>query len=358
MTNTLDKFNAAIFASIIIGLSVWSSGGFKLPTSTNAEAVITGHSATEVEQHYQKAFPIKDIVTNVWGAFNYQIFNEGREGVEVGVNAWLFSQEEYQLSADYQNNLDANTNYIITAVNALQKKGIESHIVVIPEKVEIYSDRLARVTPHNTLDLRDQVKSILINHSLSVVDPYPALITKQDGDTFLRTDTHWSPLGAKLSANWISHSLPALQGQTQFRTEYIEDIPLRGDLLTFIPVSPYLESLGPAGEMLPVFQTQKIAEETASLFGDDSLPSIALVGTSYSANEKWHFHGYLQQALKQDILNYAVEGKGPFSPMAAFLSQSDADLAGIDTVIWEIPVRYFVKPLPQDIASSMTRNPS
>ena len=67
---------------------------------------------------------------------------------------------------------------------------------------------------------------------------------------------------------------------------------------------------------------------------------MALIGTSYSAIEKWNFEGALKSALQADVLNLADEGQGPLEPMAKFLKDTDFSRTNIKLVVWEIPERF------------------
>jgi len=85
-----------------------------------------------------------------------------------------------------------------------------------------------------------------------------------------------------------------------------------------------------------------VLEAGSDLLGDAETPEVALVGTSYSAQPRWNFHGALQEALQQDVGNYAKEGLGPFAPMFEYLKSADFAQAPPRLVVWEIPERYLV----------------
>ena len=94
------------------------------------------------------------------------------------------------------------------------------------------------------------------------------------------------------------------------------------------------------------------------LFADIPLPSVALLGTSYSANPNWNFEGSLKLALNKDLINFATEGEGPFIPMIDFLERHLKTLPSLELVIWEIPERYLAQQhsvqlaIPQQLAST------
>src|SRR5690606_11335582 len=79
------------------------------------------------------------------------------------------------------------------------------------------------------------------------------------------------------------------------------------------------------------------ALDADQLFGEAD-QSIMLVGSSYTRIDDWNFPGFLREALQSDLLTTAVEAHGPFHAMEQFLND-EANRQGIDTVIWEFPVR-------------------
>ena len=168
---------------------------------------------------------------------------------------------------------------------------------------------------------------------------------------FLRTDTHWTPAGANAAAQEIGRQLAAQglagSGTAAYKTTLAEATTYKGDLLNYLPLDPYFASMLPPGDPLAVPSTETVADAASLL--SDSTPMVALVGTSYSANERWNFAGALQEALHEDVVNHAQEGKGPFVVMLDYLAElkaaeatpaEDAEPAP-RVVIWEIPERYF-----------------
>jgi alginate O-acetyltransferase complex protein AlgJ len=73
------------------------------------------------------------------------------------------------------------------------------------------------------------------------------------------------------------------------------------------------------------------------LFGDDNLPNIALIGTSFSRTSQ--FISFLEMQLNTKIGNFAIDG-GDFtgSAKAYFNSPSFKDTPP-KIVLWEIPER-------------------
>jgi alginate O-acetyltransferase complex protein AlgJ len=79
--------------------------------------------------------------------------------------------------------------------------------------------------------------------------------------------------------------------------------------------------------------------DQSTLFSDNT-PIVTLVGTSYSADPKWNFEGYLKEYLQTDVLNAAEQGLGPFETMKKYLQNESFLKTPPKLVIWEIPERY------------------
>lgn len=105
MTRSLRIFYIALFMLILTALGLWSMRSF-FGFSTNPDAtVLNGRWAKAVETHYDDEFPIKRLGTNIWAALDYKLFNEGRKGVVLGRDQWLYSDEEFNPIVNEELNL-------------------------------------------------------------------------------------------------------------------------------------------------------------------------------------------------------------------------------------------------------------
>ncbi|PTU74225.1 alginate O-acetyltransferase AlgX-related protein, partial [Pseudomonas mangrovi] len=130
-------------------------------------------------------------------------------------------------------------------------------------------------------------------------------------------------------------------GSTAFQSRVVSEKPLKSDLMNFIQFGAWLDpELFAESSVVPVYETlADDAERSADdLFGDQS-QSIMLVGTSYTKIEDWNFAGFLREALQNDLLTIAVEGRGPLQAMQEFLDSPSLQDDDIQVVIWEYPVR-------------------
>ncbi len=300
--------------------------------------IFNGERTRAWESSYDESSILSEWSKNLWAMLDYVLLHEGMKGVKVGENGWLFSNEEYELPSESR--LNDNIDFIQSTAKTLQKHDIELKIVLIPEKAEIYH-RYAPQQHFRGKHLRSEVTQSLDAIKVDYIDLFSVFYDHSDNSLlYLKTDTHWSPIGAKIAATTVANQLLS-KGNTPYLSQLVETQELRGDLLNFIPVSPHFSTLGPSPDSLPLYTTAKESNNEEDLFGEPAIPQLLLVGTSYSANPNWNFPGFLREAASQDLIDMSVEGEGPFQPMQSVLSDASLLDGGVKTIVWEIPIRYF-----------------
>lgn len=352
MNRTANIIYSLAFILLLLGLALSALPAAFRFSPAQEITVLNGKLTHAFEKHYDKAFPLKAFGTNVWAALDYSLFGEGRPGVVVGRGDWLFTDEEFKPATQPR---QAQDNWaLIEAVQAeLKRRDIQLVLLLLPAKARLYPEQLGSARPVATQNtLYPQAMQRMQQGSVAGPDLLPAWQqAKLQAPVFLRTDTHWTPFGAEVAAQSLAAYLFAqgsLQpGAERFVTEPGKTLTHKGDLLSFLPLEPYFADLQPPSETLQQRQTSPAAEATESsadaLFAEQQ-PSLALVGTSYSANPKWNFVGALKQALGSDVLNYAEDGHGPLVPMLRLLQRDSEHTAGLRLVIWEFPERYLLQP--------------
>ncbi|MBA5764366.1 hypothetical protein H2O73_18585 [Vibrio sp. 404] len=340
MSRYLNIATTLIVTGIIISITTWNLKKFQLTNISEEHHLFDGSQARELEAQFEKSLIISKWSKGLWAAIDYALLKEGYKGVVVGKDGWLFSSEEYYVPKQ-ESRVKPNISYVKNVASILSEFNIALKVVLIPEKAEVYSEYAPKQLSRGQL-LREKVTSALNKEDVFVIDLYSKLArSKSDQQVFLKTDTHWTPLGAKIAAREIAQSIP-LFGKQDFNTVKETSTVFRGDLFNFIPVAPYFDQFGPEPDRLTTFTTSSAStSEEDLLFSPISEPPIALVGTSYSANSNWNFPGFLREFSKQDILNLSTEGEGPFEPMKAFISENNFSSTNIKIVLWEIPIRYF-----------------
>lgn len=346
---TIQWWVGASFAAGIVALGAWSAVSALPYESPREVRVIDGGVARRFESHYDAVFPLKTFGTNLWAAIQLKLFGEGRQGVVVGRNGWLYTQEEFRSYPDAQAQIDAHLRLIERVHESLRQRDIELIVALVPAKARLYPEHLDGGSPaavHQTLYAR--VRQDLVARGIFAPDLQAAMgWCKQNAAVFLRTDTHWTPEGASCAARALaqgeSDRQPAARKAQHFHTEVQAARPHRGDLIQFLPLTPWFDALLPQPDRLPIATTQA---EGGDLLSDTPAPELILIGTSYSADARWNFDGALREAFGEDVLNLAQAGHGPFEPMLDFLQRPVTE-GRTRQVIWEIPERYLPagKPL-------------
>lgn len=357
MTRTLRILYSLLFLALLLALGLWSLGGLDSFQRTAQMTVLNGRLAKAAETHYDEHFPIKRIGTNLWAALDFKLFNEGRAGVVLGRDQWLFSDEEFKPTADADALVQENLALVRGVRDTLRRHGSDLVLAIVPAKARVYAEHIGEQTPaslHDDLYQRFHAQA----RQAGVFAPdllAPMQQAKLRGQVFLRTDTHWTPMGAEVAAQTLAEAVARqalLTGEPQaFVTEAGKTGPYKGDLTNFLPLDPLFSNLLPSPDRLQQRSTRPAAAEGVSddaLFADDQVP-VALVGTSYSANPHWNFLGALQQALRSDVVNYAEDGHGPLLPMLKYLQSDAFKNSSAQVVVWEFPERYL--PMKNDLSA-------
>lgn len=311
---------------------------------------LQGEQAARYEEAFNEALPFRDAAVATWGVLEYGLFHEGREGVVVGRDGWLFTAEEFRFYDAAAAETARKLAYVGRVRDAFAERNVTLVVALVPDKGRVYREFVGRELPSYTEGRYEGFRRALQEQGILAPDLLRTLTdAKAQGPTYLRTDTHWTPAGAEVAAETLAGALreadvPGLFGST-YTTEVIGTEPYRGDLFNFLPLGALQGRLGPRGEALERRRTTAAGTDAGGgLFGAQTIP-VTLVGTSYSADERWNFAGALQTALGADVLNLATEGRGPLPPMRDYLASPELRDAPPSVVVWEIPERYV--PMPE-----------
>jgi alginate O-acetyltransferase complex protein AlgJ len=314
-----------------------------------------GELAHAFEKRFDENFPGRTLGINVWAAIAYLAFREGKPGVVIGREHWLYTAEEFGAGPGAQPQVEAHLKMVAEVAQRLQQHGSALLVALVPAKTRVQAETLGNRQPAELQrELYGRALTALRERSVAAPDLLGALVAcKAAGDVFLRTDTHWTPDGARCAAERLA-SDAAVAGlrapqPVLYRTRVEAVEQHRGDLMTFLPLDPWFTSLLPPADRLEVRRTEPAAASDG-LLDEAPRPEVVLVGTSYSANPRWNFTGALQESFGEDVANYAAEARGPFVPMLDYLGSEAFRAAPPRLVIWEMPERYF--PMSDDADST------
>jgi alginate O-acetyltransferase complex protein AlgJ len=348
MTRSLRILYIAIFMGLLLVLGIWSLRSFANFSTSAETTVLDGKWTKAAETHYDDEFPIKRLGTNLWAALDYKLFNEGRPGVVLGKDQWLYTDEEFDAVVNAEQNEADNLALIQGVRDTLEAKGSKLVLAIVPAKTRLYPEHIGDNKPASLhVDLYQQFHAQVAKAGIVAPDLLaPLQAAKQKGQVFLRTDTHWTPMGAEVAAQQLGMTIAEkapLDGEPeQFVTQAKDSAPYKGDLTNFLPLDPLFTNLLPKPDTLQQMSTDLVQSAPTgddALFADSDVP-VGLVGTSYSANPNWNFVGALKQALRSDVVNYAEDGKGPILPMLKYLQTDAFKNSAPQVVIWEFPERY------------------
>lgn len=306
--------------------------------------VIDGGATRDLDTLYKNELPHREASVGLFGNARYALLGAGRKGVIVGEEGWFFTAEEFK--GVPTKDIDDAANRIAEVRKNLEARGIKLVVAPLPAKSDLYAEEVPSLVRSSAMaDAYRDFSVALLQRGITVADTRAALLTaKPFGEVFLKSDTHWSPAGAKAAAEAIQSSLQksgiVLQPQ-ELTAQWQTPVSIWGDLTKFVTSPDYAPSVGLAPESVPIYRTSVNAEASGTdIFGDDTTVPVMLVGTSYSANETWSFADFLRQSLRADVVNVAKEGLGPGVPMMDLLAGTALDESTPTVVVWEFPVRY------------------
>ncbi|MCD6060084.1 MAG: alginate O-acetyltransferase [Moraxellaceae bacterium] len=307
--------------------------------------LVDGKLAADFEKHVAKHHPYSERSLNSWAALELAVLGSGKPGVVIGDDGWLFTNEEFPLPSQRAKTLEKNLAQIRSTVEALRAKGLEVVILPIPGKAEVYRDKVPAELRGHILPT-SAVTGYLTHHGIPWVglDEDLQQARARGQDTFFRSETHWTPTGSRIAAaavaRWAQTDGHVRWEARPYTVQPVKAQPLESDLENYVPVRPTFAGLLPPPESYTsyVVSSAATANDAGALFGDAGNP-VALVGTSYSADERWNFTGWLRSSLQTEIDNISEKGKGPFAPMEKFLEKLEAGKTAPRLVIWEMPVR-------------------
>lgn len=351
-----QRWYRILAVSFIVLIAAGGFAAFKpllVGAPSDGGSALDGSFQRSLESRYDDAFPGRRFSVNLWTAVELYLFGNGKRGVVVGTDGWLYTDEEFKAVNAAESNFTRNTEFIRKVASRMAEAGVPLLVALIPPKVDVYPEHLGRRKPaaiQRTLHKR--TLEALAVAGIATVDLMATLKAgTAQGQVFFRTDTHWTPYGARIGAAAVVDAIkqkgltPSGEVQGDYRMVEGEVRPHRGDLLNFLPLDPYFSSMLPPEDNLVIEKVDVPQPSVSSasqgdlLFSDAAGPKVALVGSSYSANPLWNFRGWIEAGLDEAVANYAKEAVGPFAPMAAYLQSDDFKNQKPRLVVWEMPAR-------------------
>ncbi|ROL72798.1 alginate O-acetyltransferase [Pseudomonas vranovensis] len=340
--NSASKVNGIAFGVLLAGMFVYSLPpvfSFARNQTDAWNLFVDGKLLRKFEQVYDKRFFLREPSVELWANAQYRLFDEGTKGVVLGKDGWLYTNQEYRVPNNLEANLDGQLKQIAQVRQQLKAHNKRLIVLPLPMKVDVYAAHTERAVDPRAISLYDRFVERLQAQEIAVTPLRSAFLANLAGpELFLKSDTHWSPQGARLSAYELARQHPELLGDQRYLSHKVADKTVKGDLMNYIQFNhaQLAPQFGP--NQIALYETLKAEQSASDLFASET-QSLMLVGTSYSKIDDWNFVGFLKEALNRDLLSVSVEARGPFEAMSQFLASDQLSNPEIDTVVWEFPLR-------------------
>jgi alginate O-acetyltransferase complex protein AlgJ len=323
-----------------------------LPPKLTLDDALHGDVTHKIAKQLSKA-TLPEQAANLERGASWLLLHDTGPRVRTGCPGWLFLTDEMRINRHASGNAETKAGVVREVQQRLARRGITLLVAVVPDKSRIASAQLCDL--HRPLQLQQRAAAWvdgLNKAGVAAIDLAPTLQPLGAG-AYLRTDTHWSEAGSAAATRAVARQVQVMGINASPHKEFdvkVQDPARRpGDLvrlagLEWLPVTwqPLPETVAATQISEKVAEAQSGSDNLDDLFGDDNLPNVALIGTSFSRNS--NFAGFLQQALGAPVGNFAKDG-GEFSGGAnGYFNNPAFKQTPPKLVIWEIPERDLQTP--------------
>lgn len=342
-----------LFAGLIFNIRFASTTASLLPHALTRSGMLDGTVSKELASRMADT-PIAADAARMQRALGWLALGDLGPRVRQGCPGWLFLRDELNVYADSERHLASRAATVAAVQRELASRGIALLVAVVPDKSRIEPQHLCGLYRPASLSARlDDWTSRLTAEGVPVVDLGSAL-HGVPGDAFFRTDTHWTQDGAGAAARAVAQRIRAmgepLASSVSSPPGYrVADKPAArrpGDLVRLAGLDALPVSWQPRAEIVPGRDYVHVAQAASSadeLFGDADLPTIAVIGTSYSTTSD--FVPQLALALGKGVGNFAREGARFGGSARAYFTSAAYAQTPPKLVVWELDERDLQAPL-------------
>lgn len=332
---------------------------------TEPQQLFGGESTRRFSAQLNEHFLLSKPFSQIERAVTWTIAGDTGTAVSTGCKDWFFLSDELETFPDPDHSAIARANIVKALAKNLAGRGIQLVIAVVPDKSRIEQAHLCGLhRPASFAGRIDNWVALLKQSKINTINLEPVL-TATPGERYYRTDSHWNENGANAAAAAIASYLQAEKMQVMPAVApdkaalHSTTIARDGDLLRVSNLQGLPAILRPKPEQtqLTTIVASATPDSGASsnsssdsnsntsddLFGDTGLPTVALIGTSFSRNA--NFVPFLGHYLGAPVASFAKEG-GNFERSAlAYLGGKTFQQSPPKVVLWEVPERMLQKPL-------------
>ncbi|MEB0138407.1 MULTISPECIES: alginate O-acetyltransferase AlgX-related protein [unclassified Undibacterium] len=304
-----------------------------------ADGTASRRFTSELNTHFVWSQPFAKIER----AVDWNLAHDSGPSVAAGCPGWFFLSDELTVYPGGEQNAAARAYMVAQVAGLLRQRGIALLVALVPDKSRIEAAHLCGVArPARFAPRTRQWLSNLRGNGVEVLDLATPL-TALAGERYYRSDSHWNEAGANAAAAAIAARLQALQLVTGQRavlpTGAVSTIQAErpGDLMRVANLEGLPAALRPSIEISAQSKVAAVAVASDDLFGDAGLPTVAVIGTSYSL--RGNFVPFLSQHLAAPVANLAKDG-GDFDGAAtAYLHSPALQQTPPKVIVWEVPER-------------------
>jgi len=312
------------------------------------DKILSGESTRRFTKLLNQHFVLGKTFSEIERGTQWNLVGDLGPGVRAGCDDWLFLTDELELYADRKKSADFRANLAAQLNDKLRARGIQLLMVVVPDKTRIERQHLCGLARSAQFGPRITDWLAALNSKNVAALDLTAALTQATGERYYHTDTHWNEHGAEVSARVIAAELRArgwISGAATTDTSLFKatQIQRSGDLVHLAGLDNLPRALRPANELTTLTEVPPVAVVSEDLFGDAGLPSIALIGTSYSRNS--NFVPFLSHHVGEPIANLAKDGGDFMGAASDYFSGATFRDNPPKVIIWEIPERVIAKPL-------------
>lgn len=305
--------------------------------------ILEGRFTAVLDKQVVAALPKLTGLDDIASGLAYRLFGDAGPLVRAGCPGWLFYADEIVEPREREAHVAERIRLAAKIRDHLAARNIALVVLPVPDKALLAGDRLCGL-PVAELAARRSAAWWEGSRGLGL-DQVEIARGFPDADGFLRTDTHWSPLGAKHAAARVAEHVARKIGAGTQKVTLKESEPHArvGDLMRLAGLERSWPWSGPEPDQVP--DVSVAIARSGGLLDDVPAPAVVLAGSSFSRNSG--FLDYLQAASSYEVAQKSADGSGFAGQLLEFLMNEPESLAQTRLIVWEFPMRALTRPLTE-----------
>lgn len=340
-------FTALLLSGLVVSvISLESVTDEEWAELKDPENLMSGEATRRFTKLLNAHFVLGTSFNRIERGIQWNLTGDWGPSVRSGCEGWLFLTDELEVYPGRSQSASLRASVAKALEARLNERGIRLLLVVVPDKTRIESEHLCGLRRSALFDKRiadwqGQLQGVETLNLTPVLQALP-------GERYYRTDTHWNEAGAYAAAHAVATRMGELKwAQVSGGAVELNQAlsPRPGDLVHLAGLDGLPGFLRPQTESARITKVAPIASASDDLFGDAGLPTVALIGTSYSRNS--NFVPFLEHNLGASVANLAKDG-GDFAGAAtAYFASSAFRSDPPRVVVWEVPERVIEAPVKE-----------